>query len=107
MMRSIIGQTLSQTGFLPFLITRLFTLFAIQIQSIIVGWHLYDTLRDPMALAYVGLAQFVPMVLCLPIAGDVSDRYNRKVVLAVGLITACLCSAALMAIAVAGKSYIY
>lgn len=36
-----------------------------------------------------------------------SDRYNRKVVLAVGLITACLCSAALMAIAVAGKSYIY
>lgn len=104
---SIPGQILSQTGFLPFLLTRLFAMFAIQIQSIIVGWHLYDTLRDPMALAYVGLAQFVPMVLCLPVAGDVADRYNRKVILAIGLIVACLCSAALMTIAVAGKSSIY
>jgi len=100
---TIIGQT----GFLPFLITRLFTMFAIQIQSIIVGWHLYDTLRDPMALAYVGLAQFIPMVFCLPIAGDVADRYNRKIILAIGLIIACLCSASLMIIAIEGKDYIY
>lgn len=96
-----------QKGFLPFLITRLFTMFAIQIQSIIVACHLYDTLHEAMALAYVGLAQFIPMVIFLPLAGDVSDRYNRKLVLAVGLTVACLCSVALMAIAVARKDYIY
>lgn len=97
---------LRQTGFLPFLITRIFTMFAIQIQSIIVGWHLYDTTHDPMALAYVGLAQFIPMVLCLPIAGDVADRYNRKKVLAIGLIVACGCSLALMGITLLGQAYI-
>lgn len=98
---------LQQTGLLPFLMTRLFTVFAVQIQSIIVGWHLYDKTHDPMALAYVGLAQFVPMVLCLPIAGDVADRYNRKVVLGSGLAVACLCSFALMAITLAGKDYLH
>lgn len=98
---------LQQTGFLPFLMTRLFTLFAVQIQSIIVGWHLYDVTHDPLALAYVGLAQFVPMVLCLPMAGDVADRYNRKLVLGAGLALACLCSFALMAITLAGKAYIH
>ncbi|MCP1659185.1 MFS transporter [Neisseria perflava] len=80
---------LKQAGFLPFLITRLFTVFAIQIQAIVVAWHLYDLTRDPMALAYVGLAQFVPMVLCLPVAGDVADRFNRKLVLACGLWRVC------------------
>lgn len=100
------SSILKQAGFLPFIITRLFTLFAVQIQAIVVGWHLYDTTQDPLALAYVGLAQFVPMVLCLPIAGDVADRYNRKVVLAIGLIVACLCSVALTGITLAGKAYI-
>lgn len=98
---------LQQKGFLPFVFTRMFTMFAIQIQSIIVGWHLYDMTHDPMALAYVGLAQFIPMVLCLPIAGDVADRYNRKKVLALGLIVACGCSIALMSITLLGKDYIY
>lgn len=97
---------LRQTGFLPFVFTRIFTLFAIQIQAIIVGWHLYDITHDPLALAYVGLAQFIPMVLCLPIAGDIADRYNRKVVLSVGLLVACLCSLALMWITLVGIKYL-
>ena len=69
-------------GFLPFLFARLFSVFAMQIQAIVVGWQIYDITRDPMALAYVGLAQFIPIVLCLPYAGDLIDRLNRKAVLA-------------------------
>lgn len=83
-------------GFLPFLLARLFSVFAMQIQAIVVGWQIYDLTRDPMALAYVGLAQFIPMVLCLPYAGDIIDRFNRKIVLALSWIISAVCSALLL-----------
>ncbi len=101
------ASILKQTGFLPFLATRVFAMLAIQIQSVIVGWHVYDATRNPMALAYVGLSQFVPMAACLPIAGDIADRYNRKWVLGIGLAVACVCSLMLMGIMLAGKDYVY
>ncbi|NLJ52240.1 MAG: MFS transporter [Alcaligenaceae bacterium] len=83
-------------GFLPFLFARLFSVFAMQIQAIVVGWQIYDITRDPMALAYVGLAQFIPMVLCLPYAGDLIDRLNRKAVLALSWIVSAICSGLLL-----------
>ncbi len=83
-------------GFLPFLFARLFSVFAMQIQAIVVGWQIYELTRDPMALAYVGLAQFVPMVLFLPYAGDVIDRFNRKAVLALSWVVSAICSGLLI-----------
>ena len=67
-----------------------------QIQAIVVGWQIYDLTRDPMALAYVGLAQFIPMVLFLPSAGDIIDRFNRKTVLALSWLVSALCSGVLI-----------
>ena len=67
-----------------------------QIQAIVVGWQIYDITRDPMALAYVGLAQFIPMVLCLPYAGDLIDRLNRKAVLALSWVVSAICSGLLL-----------
>lgn len=99
-------QILYQPSFLPYILTRGFTAFAIQIQSLVVSWYLYDTTKDPMALAYVGLAQFVPMVLCLPISGDVADRFRRKFVLGFGLFVACLCSFALLLCMQFGQVYL-
>lgn len=97
---------LHQTGFIPFLIARVFAMFAMQIQAIVIAWHLYDVTKDPMALAWSGLAQFIPMALCLPIAGDVADRYNRKWVLGIGLFMAELCSIVLMWVMTLGATYV-
>lgn len=70
--------------------------FAMQIQAIVVGWQVYEITRDPMSLAYVGLAQFIPMVLLLPYAGDIVDRFNRKTVLAISWMVLALSSAMLL-----------
>ena len=70
--------------------------FAMQIQAIVVGWQVYEITRDPMSLAYVGLAQFIPMVLLLPYAGDIVDRFNRKTVLAISWLVLALSSAMLL-----------
>lgn len=71
----------SQPGFRAFLMVRLAAMFAMQIQAIVVAWHMYDMTRHPLTLAYVGLAQFIPMVLLLLPAGDLLDRFDRRRIL--------------------------
>ena len=74
---------------------RLLALFAQQMQAVVVAWQVYDLTRDPLSLAYVGLAQFLPMLFLLIPAGDLSDRMSRQRILAASWSVAALCSALL------------
>jgi len=82
-------------GFTAFLICRLAAVFAGQIQAVVVAWQVYDLTRQPLALAYVGLAQFIPMLLLLLPAGDLIDRFSRKPILAISWAVSAGCSLAL------------
>jgi len=83
------------TGFLPFLLARVLAVGATQIQAVVVAWQVYDLTRQPMALAYVGLAQFLPMLLLLLPAGDLIDRVPRKHILSASWGAGAVCSALL------------
>lgn len=100
-------SVLRQRGFSAFLIMRLCVVFAMQIQAVVVAWEVYDITREPMALAYVGLAQFLPMLPVLPFAGDVADRFSRKAVLACGIGLMLLCSGALFFLSWGGAQRIW
>lgn len=54
-----------------------------QIQSVAVGWQIYDITHSATALGLVGLAQFLPMVLLMLPAGDIADRVDRRIIAAV------------------------
>ena len=90
------GSIYRQPSFLPFLSSRVLAMFAAQIQAVVVAWQVYDMTNDPMALAYVGLAQFIPMLLLLIPAGDLLDRFARKKILAASWLLEALCSALLL-----------
>ncbi|MBD8481931.1 MFS transporter [Pseudomonas coleopterorum] len=92
----------SQPGFRAFLMVRLAAMFAMQIQAIVVAWHMYDMTRHPLTLAYVGLAQFIPMVLLLLPAGDLLDRFDRRRILQISWGVSVLSSAALLWLALTG-----
>ena len=47
-------------------------------QSVAVGWQVYDLTKRPLDLGLVGLAQFLPGVLLFLVAGHAADRFNRK-----------------------------
>jgi MFS family permease len=79
-------------GFLAFLLSRLAAVFATQVQAVVVAWQVYDLTREPMALAFVGLAQFLPMLCLLLPAGDLIDRFSRKRILGVSWSLGALCS---------------
>lgn len=49
-----------------------------QMRAVAVGWELYERTNDPLALGFVGLAEFLPpFLLALP-AGHLADKYNRQ-----------------------------
>lgn len=77
---------------MSFLVARLVAVFATQVQAVVVAWQVYDLTREPLALAYVGLAQFLPMLLLLLPAGDLIDRFSRKPILAASWAVGALCS---------------
>ena len=65
-----------------FLSGRFLGTLASQIQSVAVGWQVYEITKSPMALGFVGLVQFLPMFLLLLPAGDVADRVDRRLIAA-------------------------
>ncbi len=53
---------------------RFFFTFAVQMQSVVLGWRIYELLRDPLALGLIGLAEAVPAIGLALYAGYLIDR---------------------------------
>ncbi|MSO18932.1 MAG: MFS transporter [Acidobacteria bacterium] len=65
-------------AFVYFQAARLVAIIGLEMQSVAVGWQVYEITRQPLALGYVGLAQFLPGLLLFLITGHTADRYNRR-----------------------------
>jgi MFS family permease len=52
-------------------------------QSVAVGWQLYEITGKPLDLGYVGAALFLPALLFSPLTGHTADRFERRHLLAV------------------------
>jgi MFS family permease len=65
---------------------------AMQVQSVAIGWQIYDIERTPLALGLVGLFQFVPMFLLTLPAGELADRVDQRRLLAAAEIMQAVCS---------------
>jgi MFS family permease len=85
-----------------FLCCRFFSTVAMQVQSVAVGWRIYEITHNPLSLGVVGLCQFVPMfALTLP-AGALVDRSDPRRVLSLSFWVEALCGLVLLAITFAG-----
>jgi MFS family permease len=60
---------------------RIFAAIAFQMMGVAVGWQMYALTGDAFDLGLVGLAQFLPALLLMMIAGQLADRYNRRLIL--------------------------
>jgi MFS family permease len=64
--------------FVFFLTNRFFLTLGIQMQSVIVGWQVYDLTGDVLALGMIGLAEAIPFILVSFFSGHIADTFNRK-----------------------------
>ncbi len=76
---------LRERPFLLYLAARLLGAFAVQMQSVAIGWQVYALSGELLHLGLVGLAQFLPFLILILPAGQAADRLNRR-----RIITACL-----------------
>src|SRR4051794_19485509 len=76
-----------------FVSARFISTLAIQVQSVAIGWQIYDMQRTPLALGLVGLCQFLPMFLLTLPAGDITDRFNQRRVYSLAAGLQAICSA--------------
>jgi len=93
---------LSFREFRFFLAMRLPAALAVQMQSVAVGWQVYDISHKPLSLGLVGLAQFLPVFGFAIIAGHVADRFNRRRILLACIGLQLLCALLLLAIMASG-----
>jgi len=66
------------SNFTLFVVARFFLVAALEMQSVAVGWQIYEITRRPLDLGLVGLAQFLPVVFLFLPAGHAADRFDRK-----------------------------
>jgi MFS family permease len=83
-----------------FVTSRFIATLAIQVQSVAIGWQVYDMERTPLALGLVGLCQFLPMFLLTLPAGDITDRFNQRRVYSLAAALQAICSALFLALSI-------
>ncbi len=76
-------RALSHPGVAALLFSRSGSAMAYQMQSVAVGWQIYALTHRALSLGLVGLAQFLPMVLLIFVAGHAADRFDRRRIAAV------------------------
>ncbi len=58
----------------------------IRIQEVIVGYELYKTTHDPLALGLVGLAEAIPFIVTSLFGGYVADQKNKITIMHISLV---------------------
>jgi len=86
---------------------RFLSTVAMQIQSVAIGWQIYSLTNSAFALGLVGLCQFAPMFLLTLPAGDISDRFDQRKVLAAAMTVQALASALFLALTLSGVAVIW
>jgi MFS family permease len=76
-------------------------------QSVAVGWQVYEITHRPLDLGLVGLAQFLPGILLFLIAGHTADRIARQRILQTCYAGFSVCSLLLLAFTLRGATSVY
>ena len=68
------------------------SVLAMQMQSVAIGWQVYELTNRPLDLGLVGLAQFAPAIVLSLFAGQTADRYDRRGILRLCQLAQVACS---------------
>src|SRR5690242_6170731 len=88
--------------FLRFQAARTSMVLAMEMQSVAVGWQVYEITKRPLDLGLVGLVQFLPGILLFLVSGHAADRYDRRKLLIACYVGFAMCSGLLLFTALRG-----
>ncbi len=76
-------------------------------QSVAVGWQIYEITKRPLDLGLVGLAQFLPGMLLFLVSGHAADRLDRRKLLISCYAGFGICSGLLLCTVLVGMRTVY
>ena len=76
-----------------FIAIRTFDELSSQMLNVAIAWYVYSATHNPMSLAYVGLARFLPNISMVLIAGHTVDRLDRRKIIGLSLLVQTVCVA--------------
>jgi MFS family permease len=94
-------------SFVLFQLGRFFIVLAGEMQSVAVGWQIYEITKRPLDLGLVGLAQFLPSILLFLVAGHVADRFDRRWVIVCCYCGSAFCAGSLLVLTLRGIHNVY
>lgn len=83
-------------------VARFLIITAMEMQSVAVGWQIYEITHRPLDLGLAGLAQFLPGIFLFLPAGHAADRLPRKRILMFCYAALAVCSGLLYAFTARG-----
>ncbi len=89
-------------AFRNYQLARFLIVVSIEMQSVAVGWQVYDITHRALALGLTGLVQFLPGVLLFLVAGHAADAIHRRRLLTTCYAGFALCSALLLGLSIHG-----
>ncbi len=98
---------LRHRNFSFYLTARLLGTLAVQMQSVAIGWQVYQMTGSLFDLGMIGLAQFAPFLLLILVAGHAADRYNRRNIITLCIGVQLLVSLLLLAFTHAGSTVVW
>jgi MFS family permease len=90
-----------------YLSARFLGTLAVQMQSVAVGWQVYQITHSLFDLGLIGLAQFAPFLVLILWAGHVADTHNRRRIVLLCMGTQLLCSLLLVAFTLSGSTVVW
>ena len=105
--RTANSTALSHRDFRRYLSAGFLAILAIQIQSVAVSWQIYNIARTPLALGYVGLFQFLPMMACTIPAGHLADRFDRRLILVISYLFSAIAAGGFLGLAITRTTIIW
>ena len=100
-------RVLRNRNFSFYLSARILGTLAVQMQSVAIGWQVYQMTGSLFDLGLIGLAQFAPFLVLILLAGHVADRYNRRNIIMLCLATQLLCGLFLLAFTYSGARAVW
>jgi MFS family permease len=98
---------LRNRNFAGYLSARVLGTLAVQMQSVAIGWQVYEITGNLFDLGLIGLAQFAPFLALILFAGHAADRYNRRNIIAICMGVQLLCALLLCAFTLSGSHLVW
>jgi MFS family permease len=83
---------LRNADFFRYLIGRFVASLGQQMLVVAIDWELYQRTHSALALAFVGLSQMFPMILCTLPAGHCADNFSRKKIILISTLVLAVAS---------------